>query len=82
MTHSYINLEEKLNTWFDNPISVGANSSRPTGNESHQQKDESNQGIQNWHDKLTSLNTSHENIYQECANTKFQNGGTRTPFPI
>lgn len=71
MAHSYMILEEKLNTYFDNPASVDANSSRSTGKEFHRWKDESDQEIQVWYDKYTPLNASREKIYQDHANIEF-----------
>lgn len=47
---SFINLEEKLNTQFDNLVIVGANSSRSTRKDSHPRKDESNRGIHDRYD--------------------------------
>lgn len=58
------------------------NSSLPIRNESHQRKDEFDQEMQGWYNKYMSLNASRENIFQDCANTKFWKRGIITLFPI
>lgn len=71
MAQSLINLEEKLNTLFDNPIDVHANFRRSIRNDSHRRKDEFDRGVHGQYDKHTPLNASHEKIYQEYANIWF-----------
>lgn len=45
-TQSYINLAENMNTQFDKPASIDANSSRLAEKQSHQWKDESDREMQ------------------------------------
>lgn len=47
---SFIHLEEKLNTQFDNLVIVGANSSRLTRKDSHPRKDEYDFGMHDRYD--------------------------------
>lgn len=60
---SFINLEEKMNTRLDNPITTDANSNLPAGKESHHWEYKFNWGKHNWYDKYTPLNAWRENIY-------------------
>lgn len=71
MTKSYMILEEKLNTQFDNLVSTNANSSRPVRRDSQRRKDGFERGMHELYEKYTPLNTSWDKIYQDCANTKF-----------
>lgn len=50
---SFINLEEKLNTRLDNPITTDANSNLPAGKESHHWKYKFNWGKHNRYDKYS-----------------------------
>lgn len=82
MAQSYMILEEKLNTQFNNLTSTDANSIHPMENESHRWKDETDQGIQGRCEKYMSLNAFWEKIYEDCANTESRKGGIRPSFPI
>lgn len=55
MAKSFINLEEKLHTQFDNLVASETNSSRLTGKETHRRKDESDRRMHSWYDKYTPL---------------------------
>lgn len=55
MVESYMLLDKKLNTYFNNLSLVETHSSRPTGKESHRPKDELNRGMQGRYYKYTSF---------------------------
>lgn len=69
MDQSYMVLEKKLNTRFENHISSDTNFSHPAEKESRQQKDDSNRGTHGWYNKCMPLNVTWEKNYQDCANT-------------
>lgn len=51
MAQSFINLEEKLNTQFNNSVAAESNSGLLTRNESHRWKDEFDQGVHGRYEK-------------------------------
>lgn len=69
MVESFMVLEEKLNTCFDNPTSVEAHSSRSAEKKSYRCRDESDRGMQMQYDKYAPMSLSLENIYYDYANT-------------
>lgn len=63
MDESYMILEEKLNTRFDNPVSIDTNSGRPTGKDIHRQRDGSDRGMQGRYEKYIHMTFSREKIH-------------------
>lgn len=75
MAKSYMTLEEKLSTHFENLVSSHTNSIHPIQKESHRKKDIFDRSLQGQYNKYTSLTVSREKIYQNYINTEFKKGG-------
>lgn len=83
LAQSYIMLEEKLNTRFDNLTSAADTSSNfPSRKESHKRKEDADRGMYGRQDQYILLNTFQDKIYRECANIEFRKEGIRSHFPI
>lgn len=82
MTKSYMILEEKLSTHFDNSASAETNFILPARKKSHQQKDKFDRSPRDRYDKFTPLTFSRDKIYLECSNIKFYKGGIWQPYLI
>lgn len=76
LAQSYITLEKKLNTNFDNLVSsIYASPKNPAGKVPHRQREDTDKGTCDRCDRYTPLSTPIGRIYQECVNTEFKKAG-------
>lgn len=83
MAQSYITLEEKMNTHFNNPTSTTSTSFNPPSKKKPRwRKEDADERMYGRYNKYTPLNTTRNKIYHECANIEFQKKGTRPSFHV
>lgn len=78
----FINLDKKLNAQFVKLGAIDASSGHSSRKDYNKQNDAFDRGTCGRYDNYTSLNTSRENIYNECMYTEFQTFIIKIPFPI